>query len=1173
MQVFQYFPTSIVKTQPLVKIQNLYFKNINSLEGENRIDFEQPPFTDTGVFAITGPNGSGKTSILDAITLALYGETFRFDKPAQHIITQHTDHSFSQIEFTVGAHKYRSLWQVQREGGNALGRVLPSEMKLWQLNGEEQMLANTPHEVCDRMVELTGMNFRSFTRSILLAQGDFAAFLNALENERMAILEKLVSPDIYADYKTAAANKLADAQKNLTYLQQDLAAVPLISGESLQACEDDLSDFNEQIAEFQDEIGRLRQLQSALGRGGEIKARIEAKEAKLQEAIAQRLSLQKILDQLEEGETALEFKQDIEDSAALKERIERSMAELDALKQELKQLEAALRLPAYDLNSPAIQEKLTNRSEQDFSAQKQTIDGLRNQIGLVNANWQSEVVLQKSLADQIAEKQKELDGITAWLAERSKDQILLDNFPDFDRLKALRATLNESEEKRKVLAKWTQSTQAALQKNKDEIKRRGENIEKLKLDLVETEKELVELAQGHTLAEIEELHAEQKDRVNNYEELVNLAGYNQKLQPKPSFFARLLGKTELPERQAEELEDELTALKTQMQTEENIRLSLERAVFNDALIARMNHDRHYLIDGKPCPLCGATEHPYAKHLPAPANSQQALTDQRIKIKRLMADINELEDQVKYARRRAERNLVNNKQQQQIRGRWLTLCNRLNAAREEMDINNTELMRQLLKSETSELKNIDALLNGYRNKEKQIAKIKESIEKNNEAIAQLYSSTGTIEVETLDNPVKLAEHETAHTQLIQAEVELSQSINEQLTLLGEKPLNTGKEEQLRNTLTQRRLDYQSYATRRASLTEEINLLLTQQSAGQSQIDSYKSRVDEINSQLQVEEIIGLHLTLVEKQKLIADKEAMVNNLIAEADAKEKAIHQKLAETRFASLNEVSKVIALMDSRDTSAEQKAQLDINVSQWGAELDGMYQELAKFEGDANKPDPDEIEVNMKAAQEKLEIAGMEAQRLETVISEQKSLQQRHENIAAQIEQQEILVKAAKAELDELSAEGGLALRRKVQANLVEKLLSQTNALLEKISGRYYIRQKHSERGLALAIEDTYQGNVHRLPKTLSGGESFIVSLALALGLSDLASQGRSVDSLFLDEGFGNLDAETLYTVVNTLEGLRAHGKTVGVISHVDAVQKRFKAQLQLVKKPNGLGELRKVS
>ncbi len=1155
-----------------MKILNLYFKNINSLEGENRIDFEQPPFTDTGVFAITGPNGSGKSSILDAITLALYGETFRFDKPAQHIITQHTDHSFAQIEFAIGEVKYRSIWRVQREGGNALGNVLSSEMQLLRINGSEQALATTPQEVCNRMVEITGMNFRSFTRSILLAQGDFAAFLNALDNERMDILEKIVSPDIYAEFKKATTDKLNEAQKNLTYLQQDLAAVPLILPESLEACEHDLSDFSDQVAEFQEQINQYRKQQDVFGEADKIKQQIEAKEAKLQEAIAQRLTLQKTLDQLEEGEIALEFKQDIEDIARNKERIERSMAELASLRNELKQIEAALKLPAYDLNSPAVQEKLVSESVVEFAEQKQAIDGLRSQISLVNANWQAEVVLQKTLDDQIAEKQVELAGINAWLDERPKDKVLLDSFPDFDRLRSLRLSLGEVEEKKKVLMKWSQSTNAALKKNKDEISKKTESIEKLKFDLIEAEKKLEDLARGHALSEIEELYAEQKERVSNYEELVNLASYSQKLLPQPSFFSRLFGAPAVPERQTNELEKELESLKTQIQTEENIRLSLERAVFNDALIARMAHDRNYLIDGKPCPLCGATEHPYAHRLPAPANSQQALVDQQIKLKRLRAGIGELEEQVKFAKRRSERNAVNNKQQQQIRGRWLTLCNKLNVAGEEMDINNIDLMKQLLKSETIELKNIDALLGNYKSTQKQIVKINGLIEKNNEAIAQLNITVQNIETEWSTEPLRVEENETSYKQLQLEEAELSQSITQQLEQIGEVLPSLGKDEALRNSLNQRRLDYQGYAGRKKSLTDEIALLASKQSAGLMQINSYKSRVEEINIQLQVEEVVGLHLTLVEKQKLIASKEQQVNELIAEAEAKDKLIAERLQVTKFVSLTEVEKVIALMADRDESVQQKVQLDVNVTEWGAELDKLYRDLAKFEGE-EPHNREEIEFNIKALQEKMQIAELEEQRLETIIREQKTLRQKQSSLLAQIENQQLLVKAANDEVEQLTVESGLTLRRRVQANLVENLFSQTNALLEKISGRYYVRQKESERGLAIEIEDTYQGNLRRLPKTLSGGESFIVSLALALGLSELANQGRSVDSLFLDEGFGNLDAETLYTVINTLEGLRAHGKTVGVISHVDAVQKRFKAQLQLVKKPNGLGELRKVS
>ena len=133
-----------------MKILSIHFKNINSLEGENRVNFEQSPFTDTGVFAITGPNGSGKTSILDAITLGLYGETFRFDRPAKHVMTQHTAESFSVIEFALGENKYRSSWRVQREAEDPAGELLPPEMRLAYLNGAEEILAESPPEVCAR---------------------------------------------------------------------------------------------------------------------------------------------------------------------------------------------------------------------------------------------------------------------------------------------------------------------------------------------------------------------------------------------------------------------------------------------------------------------------------------------------------------------------------------------------------------------------------------------------------------------------------------------------------------------------------------------------------------------------------------------------------------------------------------------------------------------------------------------------------------------------------------------------------------------------------------------------------------------------------------------------------------------------------------------------------------
>jgi exonuclease SbcC len=103
----------------------------------------------------------------------------------------------------------------------------------------------------------------------------------------------------------------------------------------------------------------------------------------------------------------------------------------------------------------------------------------------------------------------------------------------------------------------------------------------------------------------------------------------------------------------------------------------------------------------------------------------------------------------------------------------------------------------------------------------------------------------------------------------------------------------------------------------------------------------------------------------------------------------------------------------------------------------------------------------------------------------------------------------------------------------------------------------------------DSYQADAVRPMATLSGGESFIVSLALALGLSDLASRKVQINSLFTDEGFGTLDAETLDTAISALENLQTKGKTIGIISHVDALKERIGTQIQVTKQVRGWSKI----
>jgi exonuclease SbcC len=131
--------------------------------------------------------------------------------------------------------------------------------------------------------------------------------------------------------------------------------------------------------------------------------------------------------------------------------------------------------------------------------------------------------------------------------------------------------------------------------------------------------------------------------------------------------------------------------------------------------------------------------------------------------------------------------------------------------------------------------------------------------------------------------------------------------------------------------------------------------------------------------------------------------------------------------------------------------------------------------------------------------------------------------------------------------------------------LIYLANLQLVDFDGRYELKRKDNQ-SLDMVVVDRWQGDTERDTRTLSGGESFLVSLALALGLSDLVSQEISIDSLFLDEGFGTLDSDTLDTALDVLDTLNAKGKMIGVISHVEAMKQRIPLQIKITKQ-SGLG------
>jgi exonuclease SbcC len=460
-----------------MRILNIVFKNINSLEGETHIDFTDALFSESGVFAITGPNGSGKSTILDAITLALYGETFRFNKPAAHVMTEQTTDCFSVLEFVLGSDRYQSSWRVEKQNE----ALQAATMQLTHLNSGV-VLAETPAQVCSKMMEITGMNFRNFTRSILLAQGDFAAFLNALDAERMDILEKIISADIYADYKKQVVEQAETAQKSLDKIQQQLTTISLLPPEQLEACEHDLLDYQEQHAEYRAEQDTLRQQQATLKNISVTSAQIAMQQKNLQQAKNEAERLQQQLAKIASHQNVLAFKEEVERINDKNQAIAKAKAELISLQTEL--------LPLKKKLGDTV---IGDLSQYSITTQQQTISSLKTKIGQLTANAQAELTLMRNLDLQIAERQASAEVLGGWLSDHASDEMLLTHFPELEKLAGLQAELQEITAQYKKFSKQARDSATALETNSKNLAKEQKRLSDAQNQLAADTQELAQM--------------------------------------------------------------------------------------------------------------------------------------------------------------------------------------------------------------------------------------------------------------------------------------------------------------------------------------------------------------------------------------------------------------------------------------------------------------------------------------------------------------------------------------------------------------------------------------------------------------------------------------------------------------------------------------------------------
>ncbi|WP_025859506.1 AAA family ATPase [Pseudomonas sp. CHM02] len=1209
-----------------MKILAIRLKNLASLAGPFEIDFTAEPLASAGLFAITGPTGAGKSTLLDALCLALFGAVPRLGDTGQAkmpdadsdisigdprtLLRRGTGGGYAEVDFVgVSGRRYRARWEANRARDKASGKLQNSRQSLVDLDSD-QLLASQKTEYKTQLELALGLNFEQFTRAVLLAQSEFSAFLKANDNERSELLEKLTDTALYTQLGRRAFDKAKEARDAHKQLQDQATGVVPLAAEAraeldqqFDAAQQHLKTQQGQLKLLELQHTWLKELREWQERQLAATEQLQLAQAEWNNQDAQRQDLSR-LEQL--GPQRHLFVRQVE------------------LGTQLAPFAAQIQL--HTQQQAELHVRQEQAQQQQTSAQTALAEALKNQadaVPLLRQAFEEQSTLAhltKELAKRTEDKQQYESACTEGQAQLTG--LLEKQHQVAERLQRLSTELERSAALAPLSEAWT-----AYRDRLQQLMQIGNRLNKGQAELPQLGQRATAAAEQFTQQRealdllYQEAGAEPHAVAEQIQLLASLLQENRKQQRAFEDLARLWDSQQLLDQQASALMQRLADAHRQreglIQSGQQARVELSTAehalTVTKQLLERqrtlrsesVEELRAKLQDDQPCPVCGSQEHPYhqpeallqslGRHDESEEQAAQKAVDSlNQKLTELRGELGGVNAQIKEFLSQQETLVTaQNTSASNLQAHALS-ASLLNHDADKRSAWLEQQLSQLTQNITQDEQRQGALLNLQQN----AGRLQQQLQAAQEASQQARQLLVDQQRELANDRERLGQELNTFASLLPAEtlegmrakpaatfMQLDQQVSQRLEQLGHQRDELAEQQERQQAIEKEQTHQQHRQQQLETLMQQVTELAAQQQAAQEKLggllgehssaEQWQQRLDQAVTQSRQSEtdankqLQEIHHALIQLAADLKAQQERQQALLAEHASLDtrirdwRALHPELDDEGL------DRLLAYDDAQVSQLRQQVQhSEKAVEQARVLLQEREQRLAEHQAlhngnlDAEALDSALAALNQQLAEGEKTCAELRARQSEDQ-RRQEANQAFAEQIATAYDEWQRW-----ARLNALIGSAtGDTFRKIAQAYNLDLLVHHANVQLRQLVRRY--RLKRGGSMLGLLVMDTEMGDELRSVHSLSGGETFLVSLALALGLASMASSTLKIESLFIDEGFGSLDPESLQLAMDALDGLQAQGRKVAVISHVQEMHERIPVQIQVKRQGNGLSTL----